>query len=228
MLAALEYQRRTGPGQYIELSQAEASMHFLGPALLDYIANDHVETPQGNRDKHFAPHGVYPCAGEDSWIAIVCTTDEQWHSLHALIDGSEKQRAGEDKPTAFSRFSSLDIRLNNQDLLDRIIGNWTRSFDASELESILQSHGIAASKAASSEDLASDPQFAWRKHFVAVEDSKLGKVVVERSSYILSDTPARIARSAPALGDDTVYVLESILGYSRTRIEELKARSVLQ
>ncbi len=227
ILAALEYRRRTGHGQYIELSQAEASMHFLGPALLDYIANGHVETGQGNRDIRFAPHGVYPCAGEDSWIAIVCSTDEQWRALAALISGAKTKDAREDHGARFSGFSSLGERLENQDRLDLVIGNWTSSFDALELESILQSHGIAASKAATSTDMSCDPQLAWRKHFVDLEDAKLGKVVVERSSYILSDTPCKIARSAPALGDDTAYVLENFLDYSRTRIEELTARSIL-
>ncbi|MBV8357206.1 MAG: CoA transferase, partial [Deltaproteobacteria bacterium] len=102
-----------------------------------------------------------------------------------------------------------------------------RSFEARELESILQSRGIAASKAASSEDMSRDPQLTWRKHFVEIDDQKLGKAVVERSSYILSRTPGRITRSAPVLGGDTDYVLENILGYSRARIEELRARSVL-
>jgi crotonobetainyl-CoA:carnitine CoA-transferase CaiB-like acyl-CoA transferase len=227
ILAALEYRRRAGRGQYIELSQAEASMHFLGPALLDFIANGYVQTPQGNRDRYFAPHGVYPCAGEDSWIAIVCTTDEQWHALYELIDGTEPPGGcGDDRATS-SRFDNLGERLSNQDVLDRIIGNWTRSFDARELELILQSRGIAASKAASSEDMSRDPQLTWRKHFVEVDDLRLGKAVVERSSYILSRTPGGIARSAPALGGDTAYVLENILGYSRARIEELRARSVL-
>ena len=227
ILAALEYRRRTGCGQYIELSQAEASMHFLAPALLDFIANDYVQTPQGNRDRDFAPHGVYPCAGEDSWIAIACTTDEQWHALFELIDGSEQPGAGADTRAIGARFANLAERLRNQEVLDKIVGNWTRSFEARELESILQSRGIAASKAASSEDMSHDPQLTWRKHFVEIDDQKLSRAVVERSSYILSRTPARIARSAPVLGGDTNYVLENILGYSRTRIEELKARSVL-
>jgi crotonobetainyl-CoA:carnitine CoA-transferase CaiB-like acyl-CoA transferase len=225
ILAALEYRRRTGRGQYIELSQAEASMHFLAPALLNFIANGDVQTPQGNRDRHFAPHGVYPCAGEDSWIAIACATDEQWHALRELIDGSEPRGAGE--RFAGLRFASLAERLGNQEVIDRIIGAWTRSFDAAELESILQSRGIAASKAASSVDMSRDPQLIWRKHFVEVDDEKLGRSVVERFSYLFSRTPGRVARSAPALGADTAYVLENILGYSRSRIEELRARSVL-
>jgi len=227
ILAALEYRRRTGRGQYIELSQAEASMHFLSPALLDFIANGYGQTAQGNRDRYFAPHGVYPCAGEDSWIAIACATDEQWRELSELIDESEKRSAGENRAIG-SRFANLAERLDNQDVLDGIIGAWTRSFNACELESILQSRGIAASKAASSEDMSRDPQLVWRKHFVEVDDPNLGKAVVERSSYILSRTPGGLARSAPTLGGDTAYVLENILGYSRTRIEELRARSILQ
>jgi benzylsuccinate CoA-transferase BbsF subunit len=110
------------------LSTAEASMHFLGPALLDYIANDHVESGSGNPDRHCAPRGVYPCAGEDSWIAIACTTDEQWRALSALIDGSEKRNARLDQRASFSRSSSLAERPENQDPLDRLVGNWTRSY----------------------------------------------------------------------------------------------------
>ncbi len=191
-------------------------MPFLSPALLDFNANGNVQTPDGKRDRYFAPHGVYPCAGDDSWIAIVCTTDVQWSALSELI--------GHDELSRDSRFARLADRLKNQDVLDTVIGEWSRSFDARELESILQSHGIAASKVASSEDM----QLDWRKHFVEVDHPQLGKVPVERFSYILSRTPARIARSAPTLGGDNIYVLENILGYSRARIEQLAARGVLQ
>jgi crotonobetainyl-CoA:carnitine CoA-transferase CaiB-like acyl-CoA transferase len=227
ILAALEYRRRTGRGQYIELSQAEASMHFLGPALLDFMANDHVLAPQGNRDSYAAPHGAYRCAGEDSWIAIVCATDQQWHILRELIDGSKPRGADGNDRAITSQFENLAGRLNNQDALDKIIGNWTSTFDATQLESILQSRGIAASKAASCDDMSRDLQLEWRKHFVEIDDPRLCKAVVERPSYVFSRTPDRITRSAPALGGDTLYVLENILGYSRTRIEELGVCSVL-
>jgi crotonobetainyl-CoA:carnitine CoA-transferase CaiB-like acyl-CoA transferase len=227
ILSALDYRHRTGRGQYIELSQAEASMHFLAPALLDYIVNGHVQTPEGNRDHDFAPHGVYPCAGEHSWIAIVCTNEAEWHALCGLIAGPQTVSSNGGNSIYDSRFANMSARLANQDLLDRIIGNWTKPFDAAELESLLQSRGIAASKAATSEDMSRDPQLGWRKHFVELEDPKLARVVVERPSYILSRTPGRIGRAAPELGADTNYVLENILGYSLARIAELTAHSVL-
>jgi crotonobetainyl-CoA:carnitine CoA-transferase CaiB-like acyl-CoA transferase len=85
ILAALEYRRRTGRGQYIEISQAEASMHFLTPALLDFNCNGYVLTTMGNRDRRVAPQGVYQCSGVDSWIAIACLTDQQWSLLSDMI-----------------------------------------------------------------------------------------------------------------------------------------------
>jgi benzylsuccinate CoA-transferase BbsF subunit len=203
-------------------------MHFLGPALLDFIANGSVQTPEGNRDREFAPHGVYPCAGEDSWIAIVCTSDQQWQALAGLMDGSQSAGAGATALVNDARFATLSQRLENHDTIDQVIANWTRAFDAAEVQSMLLARGIAASKGATSDDLGRDPQFSGRGHFVEVGNDKIGRAVVERSSYILSRTPARIVRPAPALGADTDYVLESILGYNRARIEQLRTGSVLE
>ena len=81
ILTALEYRRRTGQGQHIDLSQAEASLHFMAPALLDYTANGTVQSRAGNDDRNYAPHGVYPAAGNDAWIAIATQTEAQWQAL---------------------------------------------------------------------------------------------------------------------------------------------------
>src|SRR5271170_4554167 len=78
ILAALDYRRRKGEGQYIDQSQAECAIHFLGPAILDYTVNGRVDQRVGNSDAAFAPHGVYPAAGDDNWVAIVCRDDGEW------------------------------------------------------------------------------------------------------------------------------------------------------
>ena len=221
ILAALEYRRRTGRGQYIELSQAEASMHFLTPAFLDFACNGNVLAPIGNRDRGCAPHGVYPCAGEDSWIAIACVTDQQWSRLSEIIEHEDLTRNPQ-------LFASLAGRLANQDLLDSIIANWTARFDAPELEAILQARAIPASKVAASADMRRDPQLAARGHWAEVEHPGFGKITVERSAYTMSRTQGRVERPAPALGADTSYVLETMLGYSRDRIDQLASRGVLE
>jgi crotonobetainyl-CoA:carnitine CoA-transferase CaiB-like acyl-CoA transferase len=81
ILAALEHRRLTGEGQHIDLAQAEASLHFLAPAILDYTVNGIVTTRGGNRDRELAPHGVYPCAGKDRWVAIAARDDRDWRAL---------------------------------------------------------------------------------------------------------------------------------------------------
>src|SRR6185436_14993014 len=78
LLAALDHRRRTGEGQYLDFSQAESSLLGLAPALLDYEVNRRIATANGNDDADFAPHGVYPAAGDDAWVAIAVTGDEQW------------------------------------------------------------------------------------------------------------------------------------------------------
>ena len=103
VLAALEHRKRTGEGQHIDLSQAEASIHFLAPAILDYQVNGRVARRTGNRDPLMAPHGVYPVRGEDRWIAIAVADDEQWTALCEVLDGS---LSGEDLDTAAARLSS--------------------------------------------------------------------------------------------------------------------------
>ena len=87
--AALETRRETGMGQHLDMSQLEASLQFLAPAILDYTANGRVGTRDGNRDPAMAPHGVYPCRGEDRWCAIACANDEQWASLAGIMGHPE-------------------------------------------------------------------------------------------------------------------------------------------
>jgi crotonobetainyl-CoA:carnitine CoA-transferase CaiB-like acyl-CoA transferase len=220
ILAALEYRRRTGKGQYIDISQAEASMTFLAPAILDYTANGRVQRPIGDRDHLMAPHGAYRCAGDDIWIAIACATDEQWSTLCALMERKELARD--------PRFATIDARLAHQDDLDAIVTAWTCNLDASELETKLQAHKIAAAKVASSTDMLIDPQLVHREHIAELEHPTFGKVPVERWAFKLSRTPGGPRRTAPTLGCDNAYVLETILGYSKDRVKELIAGEILR
>jgi crotonobetainyl-CoA:carnitine CoA-transferase CaiB-like acyl-CoA transferase len=220
ILAALEYRRRTGHGQYIDISQAEASMTFLAPAILEFTANGRVQGPLGDRDRMIAPHGGYPCAGDDSWIAVACASEEHWTALCALMGREDLARD--------ARFANADARLANQDDLDAFISAWTRKFDGFDLESKLQAQKIPAAKVASSTDMLGDPQLLHREHIAELEHPKLGKIPVERWPFKLSRTPGGPTRTSPILGNDNSYVLETILGYSRDRIREVLNREVLK
>lgn len=220
VLAALEYRRRTGKGQYIDQSQSEASLHFLAPALLDYAANGRVQDRAGNRDALLAPHGVYPAAGEQRWVAIAVANDEQWRALCEVMDHPE---LADD-----ARFATCSDRRQRQDELDGLLAAWTAPRDAHETESLLQARGVPASAVENSRDLYEDTQLRHRGLLVEVEHEVHGTIPVEGSRFALSRTPARIDRAAPTFGRDNQYVLQEILGYGPERIAELVAEGVLE
>lgn len=220
ILTALDYRRRTGKGQHIDQSQAESALHFLTPALLDCAANGRVVEGLGNDDLNCAPHGVYPAAGEDRWIAIACLNDEQWRSLCSVMNKTEIARN--------QNFSSVSDRLRNRAQLDDIIKTWTSGLEAERVENLLQSAGVPASVVQSSKDVCEDEQLEGRGYLVEIDHDIQGRTVVEGARFKLSRTLARTPRQAPGVGRDNHYVLQNILGYDDARISELVASEVLQ
>jgi crotonobetainyl-CoA:carnitine CoA-transferase CaiB-like acyl-CoA transferase len=219
ILAALEHRDRTGDGQLIDLSQAEASLHFLGPALLDYTVNGRVATRIGNRDLVAAPHGVYPVVGEDRWIAIVAEDDADFATLCRHMERPDLPHAPD--------FATAAARRANGDALEAVVAAWTAAHDGHALEARLQAAGLAASLVQTSRDLWADPQLRHRGHFVRLSQAVHGEAVVEGSRFRLSRTPARIDGPAPSFGCDNEYVLRTLLGYDDTRITALVAAGVL-
>ena len=220
ILAALEYRRRTGKGQYIDQSQAESALHFLAPAVLDYAANGRIERGVDNYDPNYAPHGVYPSLGDDRWIAIACRTDQQWNGLCAAMNRSDT--------ASDERFATPSARLLHRDQLDRIIAEWTRGLAPHEAEVLLQGLSVPAAALQDSRALCDDSQLGHRGYITEVEHPVFGTTAVENSRFLLSRTPARITRPAPTVGGDNRYVLEAILGYDRKRIDELVAANVVE
>ena len=220
LLAALDYRRRTGKGQYIDQSQAEAALHFLGPALLDYTVNGDAQERAGNQDLSMAPHGVYPASGDDRWVAIAARNDEDWQALCGVL--------GRSQLATDERFASEQARLDSRDALDSLIAEWTKEHEAEEIEELLQKRGVPASVVQNGRELYADPQLRHRGHFIEVPHEVHGTTTVEGSRVRFSRTPARIERSGPPFGRDNQHVLEDILGYSQDRITELVLAGVLE
>ena len=86
VLAALRHRSRTGKGQHVDLSQWEAVASTIGGPLMDSVFNGRTQTPLGNRDPMMAPHGVYPCKGDDRWVSVGVKTDEEWRGLCDELD----------------------------------------------------------------------------------------------------------------------------------------------
>jgi crotonobetainyl-CoA:carnitine CoA-transferase CaiB-like acyl-CoA transferase len=213
ILAALDHRRRTGEGQHIDLAQGEAAIHFLAPAMLDYTVNGRIDEAVGNDDSEAAPHGVYPAAGDDRWVAIAVRDDAAFATLARLME----QPALATDP----RFATADARRAERAALDAIVSAWTRAQDPFALETAQQAAGIAAGVCANSADLLADPQLVHREHVRQLEHPTYGTTPVEGTRFRLSRTPATIGGAAPTLGRDNQWVLETILGYDEARITEL-------
>lgn len=217
LLAALEQRRSTGLGCWLDVSQAEAGVQFLAPAIAQTAATGVIAVANGNRDPQFAPNGVYPCVG-DEWVAIVARSDREW-ARAAETMGVQNDA----EPT----WRTLAGRKGDEQRLDARVAQWTRSFTAGHVEEVLQRCGVPAHKVASSADLVGDPQLAARGHFVRLPHELGGESVFDASRFQLSETPARYERPAPHFGRDNEFVLADILGYGSEHIARLQEGGVL-
>ncbi|MDP2916823.1 MAG: CoA transferase [Dehalococcoidia bacterium] len=206
LLAAIEHRRRTGKGQHLDLSQFEATLFYLSPLLVDYITSGNEFTRMGNKSLCAAPHGCYPCKGEDRWCAITVENDEEWAVFCRVI--------GKPELVNDSRFSSFESRKANEPELNEIVSGWTRGKTDEEVMMTLQEAGIAAGVVQNPADIFKDPQLAHQGHFQMIEHPEMGYHSYEMPPFTLSATPARLNKPAPCLGQDNEYVCTKLLGLS--------------
>ncbi len=216
--AALDNRRRTGGGCHIDFSQLEGSLYFVAPPLMDYAANGRIQTRQGNRHPVYAPHNAYPCAGEDRWCAIACTTYDEWQALCRLM--------GQPSLASDYRFATADVRQQNEEALDAIIGHWTGPQEAFELMHRCQKAGVPAGVVETCEDLFNDLQLTHRNHYVFLDHKEIGIHANDANCFTLSESPPTY-KPAPLLGEHTDWVLREILGLPDAEIEDLRQSGVL-
>jgi crotonobetainyl-CoA:carnitine CoA-transferase CaiB-like acyl-CoA transferase len=177
-------------------------------------------TRDGNRDPRAAPHNAYPCAGEDRWCVIAVFEDVEWRALCRVMDRSA---LCEDE-----RFATLARRKENEEALDRIIGEWTRNLPAETVMIRLQQAGVAAGIVASAEDMHNDPQFRHRDHFLYFDHPAMGRHPVDALPPKLSKTPARQYSHDPCLGEHNAHVCTELLGMPDEEFVKLIAENVFE
>lgn len=213
VLSALEYRRRTGKGQYIDLSQHETAVVFLGTQIMNYAANKEIAQRQGNRHPYAAPHGCYRCKGEDRWCVIAVFNNAEWHRLCDVIGIKDLRKD--------DRYASLENRMRNADQIDVIIEKWTINYFAEEVMQKMQKAGIACGVVQNIEDLMkNDPHLRNRRFYEDIEMPLGGKAAWEGMQFKLSKTPGSIRSAAPILGQDNDYVLKEILEMTPEEIEK--------
>ncbi len=221
VIGALIYRNKTGKGQYIDGSDFEAAIDSLETNLLDYNVNGRITVRNGNRNPRAAPHGCYPCAGEDRWCAIAVFVDEEWQGLCTVL--------GNPSWCKEERFSTFRGRLENNDELDDRISAWTRERSAEEVMEQLQKAGVRAGVVQNSRDFHQDPQLSHQKHYWELEDDPDKEwFTYESFGYHLSETPLKMTRPFPHLGEHNYHVFCELLGINDDEFAQLVADGVIE
>lgn len=218
-LAALDYRRRTGKGQFIDMAQTEVAVSLIGEHYLDYTYNGRVARPAGNRCAYAAPHGCYPCRGTDEWCAIAVSTDDEWHSLCRAM--------GNPAWTRDVKFSNLQHRLEHVEELDQHIGKWTSGLDASVVVEALQVVGVAAGVVQRAPDTLADPQLRWLGATVELDHPVAGSRLYPNVPFRMSGAETVTSKAAPLLGEHTEEICRDLLGMTNEEIGRLVAEAVL-
>ena len=228
IVAALEYRRRTGRGQYLDLSQYECAAHFLAPAIMDYITNGNVLNRRGNEDDSFFPNDVYRCKDKErgytgigpSWIAISVTSQDQWTRLCEAM--------GRTNMASDERYENAESRRRHSSEIDAVIRSWTKDKDAHELMVELQSVGVPAGVVQSQADLWEDPQLQHRGFFQWLDHAECGPMPYDGLTYHLSETPGALRMPQALIGQHNEEILKEILGFDDDEISELVVGGVLE
>ena len=218
LIAALDYRNKTGKGQMLDLSQLETALYFIMHALLDYAVNGREPPRIGNSCPDAAPHGVYPCQGDDRWCTIAVSSDEQWVKLCKVIGKSEYI----DDP----RFNTLPNRKKREDEINELISGWTVNFTPEEVMEQMQSAGVPAGVVKNAADIYDDPQLRQRNLFWPLQHPDMGLFTHLGQSFELSKTPAQAYMPSPRLGEHTEYVCTKILGMTDEEFVELAGAGV--
>ena len=225
ILAGLFHHRRTGEGQWIDMACTEPGLVLNGPALLDFSVNGRPlrrpGMPNSNRSQSpaMAPHGIYPAAGDDDWVAVACRDDADWTALGEAIGLPWVKE---------DRFATLAGRLAHEDDLDALVGGWTGSRPRDLTVDELRRAGVPTAIVARPEDrIDHDPATAAWGLWPTVRQTEMGEVRVEGLPVHMSRTDWALDRGGPGLGEHNDLVFGELLGLSADEIASLRDEGVL-
>ncbi len=212
VLAAAFHRARTGEGQHIELAQIESTVNMLGPHILAYSADGTLPQVSGNRRAGAVPRGVFPCVDE-TWCAIEVADDRQWEGLVAALGAPEWMRDAE-----LATSAGRELR---EDEIEQKLGQETRRYPAVELMRHLQAHGVAAAVVETGADVTRDPQLLARGYWHSVPHQEMGSVLVNTPPFRTVGEERAAPGPPPLLGEHTIEVASTLLGFDEAECRRL-------
>jgi crotonobetainyl-CoA:carnitine CoA-transferase CaiB-like acyl-CoA transferase len=212
VMTYLRKSRATGRGQHINLALADCPVCMIGEFLVANSATSHVPDVRGNKHSDYIPHGAYRAEGDDNWVAISVTSDDEWQALCSIID---------DDALSSSRFSNLDGRKRCEQEIDDLISKWTENRDAVEIMTQLQDAGVPAGRISNNQQLLRDPHLAARDFFVDIDEGDFGSKRYDGQSIIGNYLDKSRWKAGPVLGQHSRSVLVDLLGYTESDCDAL-------
>jgi crotonobetainyl-CoA:carnitine CoA-transferase CaiB-like acyl-CoA transferase len=220
LIAAIYHKRRTGEGQFVDLSQVECLFPLVAPWVIEQSIKGEVGPRIGNRHPVHAPHGVFRCAGDDEWVLVAVTDDAAWRALCAVIERPDL--------AADPALASAEGRRGQQDRLEAAIRAWTAERTPDEAMEALQGAGVAAGAARAAWELPLvDPHLAARGYWQEIDRAVLGAHLQPSATFREGPEPYPVRFPAPTLGQHTREVLSRILGLSEAEMDRLEAMQVI-
>jgi crotonobetainyl-CoA:carnitine CoA-transferase CaiB-like acyl-CoA transferase len=216
-LAAVIRSRRTGKGAFIDVSQYECGLTFMGAALADFFANGRLAQRCGNDDPEAVPHGAYRCS-DGEWLALSCWSDEDFAALARAI--------GDHGLANDRRFASAAARRVNIEELDEVISAWSANRTAEAAAQSLQAAGIRAYPVVTMAGLFSDPQLFARRQFRVRRHPEMGDHAYCFPGFDLAEAPGDIIGPAPCVGADNDFVFRDLVGLTEAEYRAYRQRGV--
>jgi crotonobetainyl-CoA:carnitine CoA-transferase CaiB-like acyl-CoA transferase len=214
--ATLRQRARTGQGAHIDFSMVESLLSTMPGPLIDHQSGQASVGPMGNNDSGISPHGVYPCVGDDEWIAISTATQHEWGALCSVI------------PELIARSTDgLETRTWDAAQIDRVISAWTSTRSAREATLKLQNAGVSAAPSPDSTELFWDAHLQERGFYAKSMDMDGSNRGLPGLPWRWEAGERRVQTPAPELGADTDAVLSDVLGMTDGEIAELRDTGAL-
>jgi benzylsuccinate CoA-transferase BbsF subunit len=207
---ALLRRHRTGKGTYVDLAQREGAAVLAGEAFVRASLHGETEPPHlGNRSARWAPQGAYQCRGNDQWLVIAVTTDQEWRAVAAVV--------GRDDLAGLT----LDERRSRHDDLDAVLLAWAGGQDPQDAMEILQEAGVPAGRVLDSQQIHDDPQLLRRGFWVYLPNPKMHSYKQANVSWRLVECNPVLQRHAPFFGEHTREILTTVAGLSEAEVDDL-------
>ena len=219
LTAAIWGRAQTGKGTHIDLSQIEASIHFMEPQVLDYTVNGNVAQAGEDRNMYSSPNGVFQVAGQQRYVALGCETAEHWQALRGAVDALA--------PFDAPGLSELAARKASASEIEGALRTWFENKDPWEVTEQLQAAGVPAYTVMFPSDLYEDPQLTHRGFFVTLDHERMGPTPYDGLVSKFSGMPTGPLTAGPIVGQHTDYVLRELLGLGEEEIIEKAVAGVL-